>query len=66
MLGALKGWRTYLSFAALFILAVGRELGWATLSEDVVAPLVDFITHPMFLTLWGILMRKVTSTSPAV
>lgn len=60
----LKGWKTYLVFGATLILAIAAKLGWAAADAGAVGQWVDFLTGPIFLSIVGLLLRKV-STGPA-
>lgn len=62
----LAGWKTYLVFGATLILAVAAKLGWAPADAGQVAQLVDFLTGPIFLSIIGIILRKITTEPAAV
>lgn len=64
MLEALAGWKTYLVFGATLILAIGAKLGWAPADAGQVGQLVEFLTGPIFLSIIGLILRKI-STGPA-
>lgn len=62
----LKGWKTYLVFGATLVLAVATKLGWEPADAGLVGQWVEFLTGPIFLSLVGLVLRKVTTTPPAV
>ena len=63
---ALKGWKTYIVFAATLVLAIAAKLGWAPADAGQVGQLVDFLTGPIFLSIIGIILRKITTGPAAV
>lgn len=62
----LTGWKTYLVFGSTLILALAARLGWAPADAGAVATWVDFLTGPIFLSIVGLLLRKITSAPPAI
>lgn len=62
----LKGWKTYLVFGATLVLALADRLGWAPADAGAVGTWVDFLTGPIFLSIVGLLLRKITTSPPAV
>lgn len=61
---SLEGWRTYLVFGATCIVAVAAKLNWTPADSTLVGQVVDFVTGPIFLSVVGLIMRKI-STGPA-
>ncbi len=62
----LAGWKTYLVFGATLILAIATKLGWAPADAGAVGQWVDFLTGPIFLSIVGLLLRKVTNGPAAL
>ncbi len=62
----LSGWKTYLVFGATLILALAGKWGWAGADAGAVGQWVDFLTGPIFMSIVGLLLRKVTTGPAAV
>ncbi|MFQ5591253.1 MAG: hypothetical protein ACE5HE_08835 [Phycisphaerae bacterium] len=69
MFESLKGWKTYLVFAATLVLALAKAWGWGGLdagAETTIAQIVDLLTHPVVMSILALILRKITDGPAAL